>query len=166
MWLQARWTPQDAELFSAIWPDPPPVNTPPMDAPCILVANKRDRVEEVNLAALPVYCHRRFDSMLAASAVTKANLEALESAIEGAALAGQANEGKGRAWAVNERQAGALVAAHESLLHVSESIEAGLPLDFWTIDMRAAIQELGTVTGDDVTEEILDTVFSKFCIGK
>lgn len=164
--MQAQWTPADADLFSAIWPDPPPAGTPPMDAPCILVANKCDRVHKVNLKALPVYCHRRFDNMLATSAVTKANLTALEKAVEGAALAGQVNEGKGRAWAVNERQAGALVAAHESLLHVSESIKADLPLDFWTIDMRAAIQELGTVTGDDVTEEILDTVFSKFCIGK
>lgn len=164
--MQARWTTQDAELFQAIWPDPPTGNEPPMDAPCILVANKRDRVDEVNLKALPVYCHRRFDSMIAASAVTKVNLDAVENAVETAALAGQVHEGKGRAWAVNERQAGALVAAHESLLHVSESISEGLPLDFWTIDMRAAIQELGTVTGDDVTEEILDTVFSKFCIGK
>jgi tRNA modification GTPase len=161
--VQARWTPADAELFRAIWPQPESSQA----APAILVANKQDAVDEdVNLEALPVYCHKRFDAMLAISAVTGANLKALERAVEVAALEGWVNEGKGRAWTVNERQAAALVGAHESLLHVSESVDAELPLDFWTIDLRAAVDHLGEVTGDAVTEEILDTVFSKFCIGK
>lgn len=162
--VQATWTAADAELFQAIWPRAEDTS---QAAPAILVANKRDRLrEEVNLAALPVYCHKRFDTMLAISAVSGENLDALQRAVETAALAGKVNEGKGRAWAVNERQAAALVGAHASLLHVSESVDAHLPLDFWTIDLRAAVDQLGEVTGDVVTEEILDTVFSKFCIGK
>ena len=67
---------------------------------------------------------------------------------------------------MNERQAEALVRAHEALMRVAESIAGDLPIDFWTIDMRSAIIALGEVNGDEVTEQILDNVFSRFCIGK
>ena len=72
----------------------------------------------------------------------------------------------GISWSVNERQAEALVRAHEALMRVSDSVAQDLPIDFWTIDMRSAIIALGEVTGDEITEQILDNVFSRFCIGK
>lgn len=67
----------------------------------------------------------------------------------------------GVSWSVNERQAEALVRAHEALMRVNDSVTQQLPIDFWTIDMRAAIIALGEVSGDEVTEQILDNVFSR-----
>jgi len=72
----------------------------------------------------------------------------------------------GVSWAVNDRQSEALTRAYESLVQVQESIDSQLPLDFWTIDLRSATLALGEVCGADVAEEILDDIFSRFCIGK
>ena len=68
--------------------------------------------------------------------------------------------------ALNQRQADlARVAA--AALDRSEQVAAdGLPWDFWTIDLRQAIQSLGEITGEELTESVLDRIFSRFCIGK
>ena len=68
--------------------------------------------------------------------------------------------------ALNQRQADlARVAA--AALDRSEQVAAdGLPWDFWTIDLRQAIHSLGEITGEELTESVLDRIFSRFCIGK
>ena len=68
--------------------------------------------------------------------------------------------------AINQRQAAALTRAKLSLQEVQETIAQKLPLDFWSIDLRGAIQALGEITGEEVTESVLDRIFSRFCIGK
>ena len=68
--------------------------------------------------------------------------------------------------AINQRQSAALTRAHTSLKQVSTTIKDALPLDFWTIDLRDAIRALGEVTGEEITESMLDEIFSRFCIGK
>lgn len=68
--------------------------------------------------------------------------------------------------AINQRQAAALLRAEAALVQVQATIEDELPLDFWTIDLRSAIQALGEVTGEEMTESMLDEIFSRFCIGK
>jgi tRNA modification GTPase len=68
--------------------------------------------------------------------------------------------------AINQRQSAALTAAKTALLQVQATITENLPLDFWTIDLRTAIYALGEITGEEVTESVLDRIFSRFCIGK
>ncbi|MBD2566969.1 tRNA uridine-5-carboxymethylaminomethyl(34) synthesis GTPase MnmE [Anabaena lutea] len=68
--------------------------------------------------------------------------------------------------AINQRQAAALTKAKIDLEQVQKTIIEQLPLDFWTIDLRGAIYALGEITGEEVTESVLDRIFSRFCIGK
>ncbi len=68
--------------------------------------------------------------------------------------------------AINQRQKACLLRVVQSLEHVQIAIADQLPLDFWTIDLRAAISAIGEITGEEVTESVLDQIFSRFCIGK
>ncbi len=66
----------------------------------------------------------------------------------------------------NIRHKEALERAAEHLSQAKESLESNMPDDFVTIDLTAALNALGEITGETVTEELLDTIFSRFCIGK
>lgn len=56
--------------------------------------------------------------------------------------------------------------AAASLENVIRSIEDGMPEDFMSIDLRQAIDELGEITGETVGEDLVNEIFSKFCMGK
>ena len=60
----------------------------------------------------------------------------------------------------------ALDRARAELAGASEAVAGGLPADFIAIGLRGAVQALGEVTGESATEDLLDAIFAKFCIGK
>lgn len=64
------------------------------------------------------------------------------------------------------RQKDALYRAKESLTLVREGIKAAMPEDLYTIDMMNAYEELGKITGESVEEDLVNEIFSKFCMGK
>lgn len=66
----------------------------------------------------------------------------------------------------NVRHKSALEKADEHLLDAQEAGAAGLSLDCLTIDLRSAWDSLGEITGETVTEDVLQQIFSQFCIGK
>ena len=66
----------------------------------------------------------------------------------------------------NIRQKNNLINAQQSLTKAMESIEAGMPEDFFTIDMMDAYASLGAVIGEAIEDDLADEIFSKFCMGK
>ncbi|MEK7214388.1 MAG: GTPase, partial [Chloroflexota bacterium] len=99
------------------------------------------------------------------SALTGAGIEELSDGLRRFVLTGRVFDGsepvvsKVRHRAALERAAG----------HVRDAVEAhrkGLPADFITIDLTGAVQALGEITGETAQADLLDAIFSKFCIGK
>ncbi len=66
----------------------------------------------------------------------------------------------------NVRHHQALENAIQFISHLIEGLKSGTSPEFLSSDMRAALKELGTIIGQDISEEILSAIFSKFCVGK
>ena len=97
------------------------------------------------------------------SALTGQGEEAL---IEAVLKTCGASEAQGLVVALNQRQQDLAATAVIALSRSQEAAEHQLPWDFWTIDLRQAISSLGEITGEEITEAVLDRIFSRFCIGK
>ncbi len=66
----------------------------------------------------------------------------------------------------NMRHKAALLEAKKSLEMVMESIQNGMPEDFYTIDLTDAYQALGRIVGEEMGEDLINEIFGKFCMGK
>ncbi|PSB15730.1 tRNA uridine-5-carboxymethylaminomethyl(34) synthesis GTPase MnmE [Phormidesmis priestleyi ULC007] len=149
---QVGWTTDDQEIYQ-----------PVQHRPLILLANKIDLVATGAIAALN--CPPEITRIVKTAAALNQGIDDLETAILEVAHAGGL-QAANLDLAINQRQAAALTRAKVALEQVQATIAAQLPLDFWTIDLRSAIQALGEIIGEDVTESVLDRIFSRFCLGK
>lgn len=143
------WTTADQEIYSQV-----------KHRPLILVINKTD-LAPPDSVSYPDSINR----VITAAVTQNEGIEALEQEILEAVHTGTLHAAD-LELAINQRQAAVLTQAKVALEQVQETISQQLPLDFWTIDLRGAIQALGEITGEEVTESVLDRIFSRFCIGK
>ncbi|MDJ0619175.1 MAG: tRNA uridine-5-carboxymethylaminomethyl(34) synthesis GTPase MnmE [Calothrix sp. MO_192.B10] len=147
------WTMADEEIYTQV-----------NHRPLILVINKIDLVDDIQVNTLQSQIQHSMCQIFTAAAQNQ-GIDGLETAILQTVQSGKA-QAADMDLAINQRQQAALVKAKTSLEQVQATIAQQLPLDFWTIDLRGAIHALGEITGEEVTESVLDRIFSKFCIGK
>jgi tRNA modification GTPase len=147
---ESGWTEEDSEIYEQV-----------KHRQLIIIINKIDLVK--TLPELPF--SSEIHPIVAAAAALDRGIADLETAILDAVSGGNLQAANSDL-AINQRQAAALTRAKISLEQCTDTISNKLPLDFWTIDLRGAIQALGEVTGSEVTESVLDRIFSRFCIGK
>lgn len=146
------WTDGDQEIYAQV-----------QHRPLILVINKIDLVE--NSIITSGFYPQHIKHIVYTAAAQNQGIDALEIAILEIVQTGKV-QAADMDLAINQRQAAALTQAKIALVQVQATITQQLPLDFWTIDLRGAIQALGEITGEEVTESVLDRIFSQFCIGK
>jgi tRNA modification GTPase len=147
------WTLLDEEIYSNV-----------KGRPLILVVNKIDIVVET-LHVTSLHYPAEINQIVKTAAAKNQGIDALETAILEKIQTGKI-QAADLDFAINQRQAAALTQAKSCLEQVLLTIEQDLPLDFWSIDLRGAIYALGEITGEEVTESVLDKIFSRFCIGK
>ncbi|GCE64928.1 tRNA uridine-5-carboxymethylaminomethyl(34) synthesis GTPase MnmE [cyanobiont of Ornithocercus magnificus] len=143
--LQQGWTAEDTRLLQNI----------PGEIPVLIVGNK------VDLVGTATSTNIQFDVSL--SAVTGAGENELVHAIlqRCGALHDQS-----LLLALNDRQQDLATTAIQALQRSEVTATEQLPWDFWSIDLRQAIHSLGEITGQELTESVLERIFSHFCIGK
>ena len=66
----------------------------------------------------------------------------------------------------NERHIECLLRCCDNLENAYNSITGGIPFDLISIDVQMALESLGEIVGLTVSEEIVDRIFSTFCVGK
>ncbi|WP_448573171.1 tRNA uridine-5-carboxymethylaminomethyl(34) synthesis GTPase MnmE [Trichothermofontia sp.] len=147
---QVGWTEDDRHIYEQV-----------RHRPLILVINKIDQLAPNQ----PLPDAEGIRYRVATAALQGQGIEDLEAAILQAIQADHLQAANLEV-AINQRQAAALTRAQGALKQVEDTIAAHLPLDFWSIDLRTAIHALGEITGEEVTESVLDQIFSRFCIGK
>lgn len=133
--------------------------------PVLLVLNKWDKVTDTNppefeLEQLPL------DGIIRLSAKTGAGTAQLVEAVKDLISRDCSSNSSGQVGLGTERQKICAQEALEAVIHGLEVAQDGYTLDAVVQDVEEALAALGEITGEVTTEDILDTVFSKFCLGK
>ncbi len=104
------------------------------------------------------------DNLITASALNKMNIEALKDLLHKTVIDNP--ELMDQTIVSNSRHYDALHKAYESLDAVLNGLTGGLTGDFIAMDIRQALYHLGEITGEIYTDDLLDSIFTRFCIGK
>lgn len=132
-------------------------------APLILVWNKIDRLESdtarAHTDAVPN------ENQVHICAKTGFGIDALSQVVKQKLALLSSNEQRGAALG-SERQKSAVSEALDRLTHALDATKAGYALDAAVQDMEDALDSLGEVTGEVSSEDVLDSIFSHFCVGK
>jgi tRNA modification GTPase len=104
--------------------------------------------------------------VVGASAASLGGTAALEERLAGLVLSGKAVRAGDGAMVTSVRHRDALERAMDHVREALESAGSGAPAAFVAVDLHSALNALGEITGETVGEDLLDEIFSNFCIGK
>ncbi len=105
------------------------------------------------------------ERIVEASAVEENGVKELEKAIFDRVV-GREGGFEGTAVVANVRHEQSLKDALKALEMAIRSLDEGFPIDLASIDVRSALESLGEITGESVSEEVIERIFQEFCIGK
>ena len=125
----------------------------------IILINKIDADKKINKDMF------KNDKVIEISTKTSAGLEELEETIEEMFNISELNI-ENEIVITNVRHKNLIHKAAEEIKNAIVSIKNGLPIDMLSIDLQEALQNLGEITGESISEEVVKGIFAKFCVGK
>jgi len=128
----------------------------------IILLNKTDLSTVINKKELKVWINK---PTIEISAKHQTGIKELEDTLKEMFYHGEISFND-EVYITNARHKAALIDACVSLKKVKESIENHMPEDFFTIDLMDAYESLGSITGETIGEDLVNEIFSKFCMGK
>lgn len=132
------------------------------DRKAIVLLNKSDLTPAVNASELKELTGK---TVISISAREETGIEKLEQEMKEMFFHGELTFND-EVYITNIRHKQALEETIASLSMVEQSIEDGMPEDFFSIDLMNAYEALGSITGESVGEDLVNEIFSKFCTGK
>ena len=128
------------------------------DRPYLIIRTKKDQGEKITGFGDP-------DKTIVLSAYTGEGVEILKKRIRDMVLKGSLQSSDG-IFLANNRQQEAVRKAAESIRSATLTLENEMGTDLVSMDLNAAYDLLGELTGNSVREDLIDTIFSRFCLGK
>lgn len=138
----------------------------PPTSGCILIMNKSDLTSQLTIDELEEVDFFKGWGRIHVSALRSSGLDELRKAlVSSVAEAGKWSR-EGDVLVTHQRHHDALLRAQKNLGSARESLAAGASNEFLAVDIRGALDNLGEIVGTVTTDDILNDIFSKFCIGK
>ena len=132
------------------------------DKKAIILLNKSDLATVVSKDMVKSHIDK---PMIEISAKEEKGIEKLEDLLKKMFFKGEISFND-EVYITNMRHKAAISDAYESLKKVLVSIENDMPEDFYSIDLLDAYESLGSITGETIGEDLVNEIFSKFCMGK
>ena len=132
------------------------------DKKAVVLLNKTDLQVVISLEELENMCGQK---VIPVSAKEETGIDMLEEEIRRLFYRGESRFNE-QVTITNVRQRAALEESLSSIRMVEESIDGGLPEDFYSIDLMSAYEQLGRIIGEAVEDDLVNEIFSKFCMGK
>ncbi|MGL5640743.1 MAG: tRNA uridine-5-carboxymethylaminomethyl(34) synthesis GTPase MnmE [Paraclostridium sp.] len=143
---------EDIEILKAVQPNK-----------TIVLLNKTDLNQVIEIEKVKEYIDE--ENIINISALQNEGIEKIHDKIEDMVFAGTVRNSSDLV-VTNSRHKDALYKAKQSIADAIMAIESYMPLDFIEVDFKNIWDYLGYINGDTLTEDLLDTIFSNFCIGK
>lgn len=129
---------------------------------CIVLLNKSDLKSVINQCDLEEITNK---TVIPVSAINNYGIDKFEEEIKNMFFNNSINLNN-QVIITNLRHKNCLINAKNALNEVLNSINCDMPEDFFTIDLMHAYEELGFILGEEVSDDLINEIFSKFCMGK